>query len=76
MQNGKVIIPCSESFQALKLEEAAQKIGSVVAETTGQNLAVEVQKPQKQENAGAAAGRPAVSPAVEMVKNVFKGEIV
>ena len=76
VQNGKVIIPCSESFQALKLEEAAQKIGSVVAETTGQNLAVEVQKPQKQENAGAAAGRPAVSPAVEMVKNVFKGEIV
>ena len=76
VQDGKIIIPCYDSFQAVKVEEAAEKIKALVAGETGQSLAVEVQKPQRQESSGSSSGKPAVSPAVEMVKKVFKGEIV
>ena len=76
LQNGKVTIPCPDSFQSVKVEESAQKIESAIAELTGQNIAVEVVKPQKQDSGPSAEEKPAVSPAVEMVKKVFKGEIV
>lgn len=76
IQNGKISIPCTDSFQALKVEEAAQKIESAVAGIAGQNLAVEVQKPKSQESAGQASEDGQTSASVEMVKKVFKGEIV
>ena len=76
IQDKKLVIPCSDGFQALKVEEAAKKIESAVAEMTGHAFAVEVQKPEKQTGADSAVEKPAVSPAVELVKKVFKGEIV
>ena len=76
LQDGKITIPCSDSFQAMKVEEASQKIGSAIEELTGQRVAVEVLKPKKQDNDGATVEKPSVPPAVEMVKKVFKGEIV
>ena len=76
VQDGKLIIPCSDGFQALKVEEASKKIEATVAGITGQNFTLEVQKPKKQENVGPVVEKPTVSPAVEMVKKVFKGEIV
>ncbi|MBR4159220.1 MAG: hypothetical protein IKT97_04110, partial [Spirochaetia bacterium] len=76
VQDGKLIIPCSDGFQALKVEEASKKIEAAVAGMTGQNFTVEVQKPKKQENVSPVVDKPAISPAVEMVKKVFKGEIV
>ncbi|MBR5672182.1 MAG: hypothetical protein IKX02_01935, partial [Spirochaetales bacterium] len=76
LQNGKVTIPCPDSFQSVKVEESVQKIESAIAELTGQNIAVEVVKPQKQDSGSPSEEKPAVSPSVEMVKKVFKGEIV
>ncbi len=76
LQDGKVAIPCPDSFQAVKVEESTQKIEAVIAELTGQNIAVEVCRPKMEEGSGAADEKPAVSPSVEMVKKVFKGEIV
>ncbi len=76
VQDGKLIIPCSDGFQALKVEEASKKIEAAVAGITGQSFTVEVQKPKKHENVSPVVEKPAVSPAVEMVKKVFKGEIV
>ena len=76
LQDRKLIIPCSDAFQAMKVEEEAKKIEASVTEMTGQNFEVEALKPVKQENAGAESEKPAASPAVELVKKVFKGEIV
>ena len=76
LQNGKVTIPCPDSFQSVKVEESAQKIEAAIVELTGQNISVEVVKPQKQDNGSSAEEKPTVSPSVEMVKKVFKGEIV
>ena len=76
LQNGKVTIPCPDSFQSVKVEESVQKIEAAIAELTGQNIAVEVVKPQKQDIGSPSEEKPAVSPSVEMVKKVFKGEIV
>ncbi len=76
LQDGKLIIPCSDAFQAMKVEEEAKKIEASVTEMTGQNFEVEALKPVKQESAGAESEKPAASPAVELVKKVFKGEIV
>lgn len=76
LQDRKLIIPCSDAFQAMKVEEEAKKIEVSVTEMTGQSFEVEALKPVKQENAGAESEKPAVSPAVELVKKVFKGEIV
>jgi DNA polymerase-3 subunit gamma/tau len=76
LKEGKVTIPCSDSFQSVKVEESVQKIESVIAELTGQNIAVEVFRPENEEKSEPAEGNPAVSPSVEMVKKVFKGEIV
>ena len=76
LQDGKLIIPCSDAFQAMKVEEEAKKIEASVTEMTGQSFEVEALKPVKQENAGAESEKPAASPAVELVKKVFKGEIV
>ena len=47
IQDKKLVIPCSDGFQALKVEEAAKKIESAVAEMTGHAFAVEVQKPDR-----------------------------
>ncbi len=76
LQDRKLIIPCSDAFQAMKVEEEAKKIEASVTEMTGQSFEVEALKPVKQENAGAESEKPAASPAVELVKKVFKGEIV
>ena len=76
IQDGKISIPCTDTFQALKVEEAAQKIASAVAGMTGRNYAIEVQKPKKQEAAGQTGEDTQVSASVELVKKVFKGEIV
>ena len=76
IEGEKLIIPCADTFQALKVEDAAKKIESAVVRITGQNYSIEVQKPQKQENDDSADEKPELSPEVEMVKNIFKGEIV
>ena len=76
LQNGKVTIPCPDSFQSVKVEESVQKIEAAIVELTGQNISVEVIKPQKQDRGSPAEEKPTVSPSVEMVKKVFKGEIV
>ena len=75
MQGGKIIIPCSDSFLALKVGESAEKIKTIIAESAGQMFELEVQKPEEQED-GPAAEKDKQSPAVEMVKKVFMGEIV
>ena len=76
LKEGKLVIPCTDSFQVLKVEEAAKKIETCVLEITGQNCTVEATKPEKQEGSDSAAVKPATSPAVEMVKKIFMGEIV
>ncbi len=76
LQDGKIIIPCGEAFLALKVGEAAESIKTAVAEVTGQQLELVVQEPKQEETAGSAAGGAPVSPEVELVKKVFKGEIV
>ena len=76
LKEGKLVIPCTDSFQVLKVEEAAKKIETCVLEITGQNCTVEAAKPEKQEGSDSAAVKPATSPAVEMVKKIFMGEIV
>ena len=76
IEGEKLIIPCADTFQALKVEDTAKKIESAVVRITGQNYSIEVQKPQKQENDDSADEKPELSPEVEMVKNIFKGEIV
>lgn len=76
MQDGKVTIPCSDSFQAVKVEDAAKKIESAIEEMTGRSFAVEVLKPEKKSAADQVAGDAQVSASVELVKKVFKGEIV
>ena len=76
IEGEKLIIPCADTFQALKVEDAAKKIESAVVRITGQNYSIEVQKPQKQENDDSADEKPELLPEVEMVKNIFKGEIV
>ena len=76
LKEGKLVIPCTDSFQVLKVEEAAKKIETCVLEITGQNCTVEATKPEKQEGSDSAAVKPATSPTVEMVKKIFMGEIV
>ena len=76
LQDGKVTIPCSDSFQAVKVEDASKKIESAIVKMTGRSFAVEVLKPHKKAAAGQGAGESQVSASVELVKKVFKGEIV
>ena len=76
LQDGKVTIPCSDSFQAVKVEEAAKKIESAVGEMTGKPFEVVVLKPEKKAYADQGAAEAQVSASVELVKKVFKGEIV
>ena len=76
IQDRKITIPCGEAFLALKVGEAAESIKATVAEVTGQQLELTVQEPKQEETAGSAAGGAPVSPEVELVKKVFKGEIV
>lgn len=76
MQDGKVTIPCSDSFQVMKIEDAVKKIEAAIAEMTGESFAVEVQELKKQAASGPGAEKVQASPAVEMLKKVFKGEIV
>ena len=76
LQDGKVTIPCSDSFQAVKVEDASKKIESAIVKMTGRSFAVEVLKPNKKAAADQGAGESQVSASVELVKKVFKGEIV
>ncbi len=76
LQDGKVTIPCSDSFQAVKVEDASKKIESAIVKMTGRSFAVEVLKPHKKAAADQGAGESQVSASVELVKKVFKGEIV
>ena len=76
LQDGKVTIPCSDSFQAVKVEDASKKIESAIVKVTGRSFAVEVLKPNKKAAADQGAGESRVSASVELVKKVFKGEIV
>ena len=76
LQDGKVTIPCSDSFQAVKVEDASKKIESAIVKMTGRSFAVEVLKPNKKAAADQGAGESRVSASVELVKKVFKGEIV
>ena len=76
VQEGKVVIPCGDSFLALKVEEAAGEIKASVAGITGQQLEVEVQKPKSDVSSEQGSGTGQTSPEVELVKKVFKGEIV
>ena len=75
LQDGKVTIPCSDSFQAVKVEDAAKKIESSIGDMTGKSVVVEVLKPKKK-TADQGAEEAQVSASVELVKKVFKGEIV
>ena len=75
LQDGKITIPCGDSFLALKVEEAAEKIKEAISGLTGQTLAVVVQKPEQQET-DAVPEKGIQPPEVEMVKKVFMGEIV
>ncbi|MBR3671487.1 MAG: DNA polymerase III subunit gamma/tau [Spirochaetia bacterium] len=76
LQDGKMTIPCSDSFQAVKVEDASKKIESAIVKMTGRSFAVEVLKPNKKAAADQGAGESQVSASVELVKKVFKGEIV
>ena len=76
VQEGKVVIPCGDSFLALKVEEAAGEIKASVAGITGQQLEVEIQKPKSDVSSEQGSGTGQTSPEVELVKKVFKGEIV
>lgn len=76
MQDGKVTIPCSDSFQVMKIEDAVKKIEAAIAEMTGESFAVEVQELKKQAASDPGAEKVQASLAVEMLKKVFKGEIV
>jgi hypothetical protein len=75
LQDGKVTIPCSDSFQAVKVEDASKKIESLIGDMTGKSVVVEVLKPKKKA-ADQGAEEVQVSASVELVKKVFKGEIV
>ena len=75
LQDGKVTIPCSDSFQAVKVEDAAKKIESAIEKQTGKSVLVEVLKPKKK-TADQGTEEAQVSASVELVKKVFKGEIV
>ena len=72
----KVTIPCANSFLALQVSEAVDKIKAVINEVTGQMLKVEVQEPKDEDGADSGSAKAPVSPSVEMVKKVFMGEIV
>lgn len=72
----KVTIPCGNSFLALKVSEAVDKIKAAINDVTGQMLKVEVQEPKDEAGAGSGPAEAPVSPSVEMVKKVFMGEIV
>ncbi len=76
LQDGKMTIPCSDSFQAVKVEDASKKIESAIVKMTGRSFAVDVLKPNKKAAADQGAGESQVSASVELVKKVFKGEIV
>ena len=76
LQDGKVTIPCSDSFQAVTVEDASKKIESAIVKMTGRSFAVDVLKPNKKAAADQGAGESQVSASVELVKKVFKGEIV
>ena len=54
----------------------AESIKATVADVTGQQLELTVQEPKQDDAAGSSAGGTPVSPEVELVKKVFKGEIV
>ena len=74
-ENDRLVIFCSDNFSADTLNKGKTEVAEELKKLTGEALSIEIRLEEKRTE-GSVSGNSSVSDQVELVKKIFKGEVL
>ena len=74
-ENDRLVIFCSDNFSADTLRKGKTEVAEELKKLTGEALSIEIRLEEKRTE-GSVSGNSSVSDQVELVKKIFKGEVL